>query len=168
MSTFFTWETLLTVSGAAAATAYIVQFLKKFAPFKKLNSQLIAFIVAFIVMGAAMFFTGTLTSSNAAMLPISAIIVCFAANGAYDSVDKSITATTKSVESVVNEITATVSSALETIKKSIESIGNKKVDIADTADTADTTVNTGVTDITEASTVVSTDTTTTDTAKTTV
>jgi len=120
---FFTWSTLLTVSGAAAATAYIVQFLKNFSAIKKVNSQLVAFIVAFIVMGAAMYFNGTLTTDSIAMLPISAIIVCFAANGAYDSVAKSVSTVTASVETIVSEITSSLTSVFSQVKTAIESIG---------------------------------------------
>jgi len=120
---FFTWSTLLTVSGAAAATAYIVQFLKNFSAIKKVNSQLVAFIVALVVMSAAMYFNGTLTADSIAMLPISAIIVCFAANGAYDSVAKSVSTVTASVESIVSEITSSLTSVFSQVKTAIESIG---------------------------------------------
>jgi hypothetical protein len=123
LDSFFTWPTLLTVSGAAAATAYIVQFLKNFSFFKKVNSQLVSFVVALLILTAATYFTGKLTPDTAGMIPISAIVVCFAANGAYDSVQKSIKATSETVESLANEIAKTFAAAFATIQKSIESIG---------------------------------------------
>jgi|WetSurMetagenome_2_1015567.scaffolds.fasta_scaffold09980_7 predicted PurR-regulated permease PerM len=155
---FFTWSTLLTVSGAAAATAYIVQFLKNFSAIKKVNSQLVAFIVALVVMSAAMYFNGTLTADSIAMLPISAIIVCFAANGAYDSVAKSVSTVTSSVESIVSEITSSLTSVFSQVKTAIESIGTYTETATAATDTA--------TDTTAAATTTANSTTDTTTAAT--
>ena len=91
MSAFFTWETLATIAGATAATAYIVQFLKKFSLFSKLNSQAVSYGVALIILFLATYFTGGLNASTGVMLFFNAVIVAFSSNGAYDSVKSTIT-----------------------------------------------------------------------------
>lgn len=92
MSAFFTWANLATIAGATAATAYIVQFLKKFSIFSKANSQAVSYGVALIILFLATYFTGNLTASTGVMIFFNAVIVAFSSNGAYDSVKSTITA----------------------------------------------------------------------------
>lgn len=92
MSEFFTWTSLATIAGATAATAYITQFLKKFAVFNKLNSQAVSYGVALVLLFLATFFTGGLTAATCLMIPLNAVIVAFSSNGAYDSVASTIKA----------------------------------------------------------------------------
>jgi hypothetical protein len=135
MSDFLTWNAIYTVAGAAAVTAYAVQFLKQFNFIKKLNSQGVAYVIALIVITAATYFTDNLTSSTAAMIPISALIVCFSSNGAYDSVSKSISSGTQSVISLVNDITTTFTKAIDSLKASVQSIGDTLTHKADNVPT---------------------------------
>lgn len=118
MSDFFTWETLATVAGATAATAYITQFLKKFSAVQKLNTQGVSYLVALVILYLATYFTGTLTVEMALMVPLNAIIVAFSSNGAYDSVKSTVDASVSAVESVLGS----VKSAIATITNSLNSL----------------------------------------------
>lgn len=128
MSTFFTWANLATIAGATAATAYIVQFLKKFSCFSKANSQAVSYAVALIILFLATFFTGGLTASTGVMIFFNAIIVAFSSNGAYDSVKSTIATIVSAKES---------SKALESeSNKSASDTANKSFTDKVTADTA--------------------------------
>ena len=90
MNDFFTWETLVTLAGCALATGVLTQFLKGSI---KLPTQWVSYIIAVILLYAATYFTGGLTGSTAAIIPLNSVIVALSANGAYSAV---LRATTKS------------------------------------------------------------------------
>ena len=90
MSEFFTWTNLATIAGATAATAYIVQFLKRFSCFNKLNQQAVSYGVSLLILFLATYFTGNLTASTGVMLFFNAVIVAFSSNGVYDSVKSTL------------------------------------------------------------------------------
>lgn len=84
----FTWEYLASAAGATAAVTIITQFAKGFPFIQKINSQLVSYIISLIVMFAASFFTGSLTASSAALIPLNAIVIMLAANGTYNTLAK--------------------------------------------------------------------------------
>lgn len=138
MSTFFTWANLATLAGAMAATAYIVQFLKKFSCFSKANNQAVSYVVALIILFLATYFTGNLTVSTGVMIFFNAIIVAFSSNGVYDSVKSTITAITSAVtkgdsnesasdtatEISEDKVTAETAKPAETVQEASESASN--------------------------------------------
>ena len=84
----FTWEYLASAAGAAAAVAILTQF-AKYVPFlNKAPTQLVSYVISVVVMLAASFFTGALTADSAALIPLNAVVVMLAANGAYDTLSK--------------------------------------------------------------------------------
>lgn len=91
----FTWEYLSSAAGATAAVTIITQFVKDFPIIKKLPSQFTSYIVTIAVMFLASFFTGTLTPSYAALVPINSIIIMLAANGTYNTISKKSTTTSE-------------------------------------------------------------------------
>lgn len=91
----FTWEYLSSAAGATAAVTIITQFVKEFPFVKKLSSQLVSYVVSVFVMLASSFFTGSLTPSFAALVPINAIVIMLAANGTYNTISKKNTVTPK-------------------------------------------------------------------------
>lgn len=91
----FTWEYLSSAAGATAAVTIITQFVKEFPFVKKLSSQLVSYVVSVFVMLASSFFTGALTPSFAALVPINAIVIMLAANGTYNTISKKNTVTPK-------------------------------------------------------------------------
>jgi hypothetical protein len=86
MTDFFSWQTLATFAGCTAGTAIIVQFLKNVDFIAKLSSQLIAYIVAIVLLYVSYYFTGALNVSTACIIPFDTIAVCSASSGIYDAV----------------------------------------------------------------------------------
>ena len=86
MNDFFSWTMLATYSGAVLATGLITQFIKNFNGISKLPTQLLSYLVAFVVLILATWFTDTLTVESAAMCILNAVVVAFASNGAYEAV----------------------------------------------------------------------------------
>lgn len=84
----FTWDYLATAAGAATAVTLITQFIKNLPWVKDAPTQAVSYLVSLFVMLASSFFTGTLTLEYAALIPLNAVVVMFAANGAYNTVAK--------------------------------------------------------------------------------
>lgn len=84
----FTWEYLASAAGATAAVTVLTQFIKGVPFVEKVPTQLVSYLISLVVMFAASFFTGALTGSTAALIPLNAVVVMLAANGAYDTVSK--------------------------------------------------------------------------------
>lgn len=85
MNEFFTWTLLATFAGASAATAIITQFLK--GPLAKIPTQLVSYVIALIILAVATAATGGASDwAGLAIIPLNAVIVSLAANGAYDGV----------------------------------------------------------------------------------
>lgn len=86
MNDFFSWTMLATYSGAVLATGLITQFIKNFNGISKLPTQLLSYLVAFVVLILATWFTDALTVESAVMCILNAVVVAFASNGAYEAV----------------------------------------------------------------------------------
>ena len=79
------WEQLATISGAAMATMLIVQLLKlPLDKVWKIPTRIIVFLIAFIVLGLATYFTTGLTWNTALLTAINAVIVALTAMGGYE------------------------------------------------------------------------------------
>lgn len=87
MNDFFAWQELITIGGAVTATGIITQFFKNMPFCKCVNNQLIAYVVALIVLFGGNFFVGDLTLDVAAMIPLNAILVTAGANSAFDALN---------------------------------------------------------------------------------
>ena len=86
MNDFFSWTMLATYSGAVLATGLITQFIKNFNGISKLPTQLLSYLVAFVVLILATWFTDALTVESAVMCILNSVVVAFASNGAYEAV----------------------------------------------------------------------------------
>lgn len=86
----FTWDYLASAAGATAFVTIVTQLVKNAPLIKKIPTQLVSYIVSLLVMFAASFFTGSLTGPSAALIPLNAVVVMLAANGAYDTVSKKV------------------------------------------------------------------------------
>ena len=86
MNEFFTWEFLGTFAGATLATAILTQFFK--GVFDRLPTQILSYILALVVMFCATAATLGFASDWTvwAMIPLNAVLVSLASNGAYDAV----------------------------------------------------------------------------------
>lgn len=80
-----TWEQLATIGGAAMATMLIVQLLKlPLDKVWKIPTRIIVFVIAFIILILATYFTQGLSWSTALLTVINAVIVALTAMGGYE------------------------------------------------------------------------------------
>ncbi len=86
MDGFFTWQMLMTYSGAVLATTVITQFLKGLPFIVKIPTRVVSYVIALAVMIGAMLFTDGFSWSGIAMAFINAVVVALASNGAFDAV----------------------------------------------------------------------------------
>ena len=79
------WEQLATIGGAAMATMLIVQ-LQKLPIDKvwKIPTRIIVFVISFVVLILATYFTQGLTWNTALLTVINAVIVALTAMGGYE------------------------------------------------------------------------------------
>lgn len=89
MNEFFSWEYLVTFAGCMAATGIVTQFLKSaLDKLVHIPTQLLAYLVAFVVLLAAQGFTGQLTAGLAALDLLNAVLIATATSGAVDGVKR--------------------------------------------------------------------------------
>lgn len=87
MDQFFTWETLATLAGCAAATSIVTQLVKD--ALKKIPTQLVSYIIALLILTAATAATGSASDwTGWAIVPLNAVIVSLSANGAFAAVKR--------------------------------------------------------------------------------
>ena len=85
------WEQLATIGGAAMATMLIVQLLKlPLDKVWKIPTRIIVFVIAFIVLILATYFTSGLTWNTALLTVINAVIVALTAMGGYELTFKKV------------------------------------------------------------------------------
>ena len=86
-----TWAQLATIGGAAMATMLIVQLLKlPLDKVWKIPTRIIVFVIAFIVLGLATYFTTGLDWNTALLTVINAVIVALTAMGGYEMTFKKL------------------------------------------------------------------------------
>lgn len=85
---FFSWASLLTVSGATAVVTLFVQLTKGLGVIEKLPTQLYSYLIAVLVLLAATVFTRGLTLSSAVLTLVNGLVVSLASNGAYEVIAK--------------------------------------------------------------------------------
>lgn len=83
---FFTWNSLLTSSGATVATSVVTQLIKEAPPLKKIPTRLLSFGIALCILMLALIFDKSLSLGTAAISVINAAVVALAANGMFDAV----------------------------------------------------------------------------------
>ena len=80
---FFDWSYLGTFAGALAAVALITELVKELPGLKKVPTQFVSWILAFVILILAQLFTGTLSAQNAVLSVLNGAMVSLAANGGY-------------------------------------------------------------------------------------
>ena len=88
MESFFTWEMLLSYSGATLATALLTQFIKEVKPVSRVPARLLSYFIALLLMEASIIASHGLRWDEMLMAVINAAVVALASNGAYDAVNK--------------------------------------------------------------------------------
>ena len=86
MTGYFTWQTLLTYSGATLATTLITQFLKGLKPFSLLPTRALSYFIALTIMVSATLATVGVYWNDLLIAVINAVVVALASNGAFDAV----------------------------------------------------------------------------------
>ena len=85
MNEFMTWEFLGTFAGAALATGILTQAVKGL--LKRVPTQVVSYAIALVVLvGATAALRGASGWADWAILPLNAVAVSLAANGAYAAV----------------------------------------------------------------------------------
>ena len=85
------WDQLATIGGAAMATMLIVQLLKlPLDKVWKIPTRIIVFVIAFIILILATYFTQGLAWDTALLTIINAVIVALTAMGGYELTFKKI------------------------------------------------------------------------------
>lgn len=87
MNDFVTWAGLGSYAGAVTITTIVTQFLKKIPGINRMNSQLLAFIVAVLILEASVVFSGGWQFETAVLSLVNAVVVALAANGTYDAIN---------------------------------------------------------------------------------
>lgn len=80
---FFDWTFLGTFAGALAAVALITELIKGLPALKKVPTQFVSWVLAFVILILAQLFTGTLSAQNAVLSVLNGAMVSLAANGGY-------------------------------------------------------------------------------------
>lgn len=80
---FFDWTYLGTFAGALAAVALITELIKELPALKKVPTQFVSWVLAFIILILAQLFTGTLSAQSAVLCVLNGAMVSLAANGGY-------------------------------------------------------------------------------------
>jgi len=84
MDHFFTWATLGTFAGASAATTLITQIIKR--PLARIPTQFVSYAVALAILLLATAATGAAGWTEWVLVPLNALIVSMAANGAFTAI----------------------------------------------------------------------------------
>lgn len=89
MEEFVTWGSLGTYAGCAMMVTLITQFLKQFSFMKNINSQIISYFVAVLILIGSLCFSHSGESVNpetVILCFVNAVIVALGSNGIYDGV----------------------------------------------------------------------------------
>jgi hypothetical protein len=95
---FFDWTMLGTYAGAIMAVSVITEIIEDIPGIKRIPTQLMSYVLAFIVLICAMFFSGSFTVEGAGLAAINAALVSLGANGGYEAVQRVKEATKKTVD----------------------------------------------------------------------
>lgn len=89
MNEFLTWAILGTFAGATGITVLIVQFIKPLSWLQKIDTRIIAYLTALVILVAATLVTGG-TVTDIILAILNAFIVAAAAMGTYEVTFKPI------------------------------------------------------------------------------
>lgn len=85
---FFTWDYLATFAGALAVVVLLTQMFKDMGVLQKVPTQLVSWIIAYVVILLAQIFTNTICAQNAVLALFNSAMVSLAANGGFDAIKR--------------------------------------------------------------------------------
>ena len=104
MNEFVTWTSLGTYAGAVMMVTIITQFLKQ-TTLKNINTQLLSYIIAVLILiGAEAFNGATVTVQGVILCLLNAVIVALASNGTYDAATTGMVKKVKEEEFPLEEV----------------------------------------------------------------
>lgn len=83
---FVTWNSIMSYAGAVTLTTIMTQFFKQIPGINKVNSQLLAFIIAVLLLETATVFSGGWAFETAVLSLVNGVVVALASNGTYDAI----------------------------------------------------------------------------------
>lgn len=83
---FVTWNSIMSYAGAVTLTTIMTQFFKQIPGINKMNSQLLAFIIAVLLLETATVFSGGWAFETAVLSLVNGVVVALASNGTYDAI----------------------------------------------------------------------------------
>jgi hypothetical protein len=90
MNDFVTWDIIGTYAGAVMVVGLITQLLKYFPLVEKLPTQLLSYLLSFIILTASQLALNTFSLASLGLNIINAVIVSLASNGAYTAMSNII------------------------------------------------------------------------------
>ncbi len=90
MNDFVTWDIIGTYAGAVMVVGLITQLLKYFPVVEKLPTQLLSYLLSFIILTASQLALNTFSLASLGLNIINAVIVSLASNGAYTAMSNII------------------------------------------------------------------------------
>ena len=85
---FFDWTYLGTFAGALAAVILITELIKEIPGIKRIPTQLVSWVLAYIIIILAQVFTNVLSVQSAVLALFNAALVSLSANGGYEAVKR--------------------------------------------------------------------------------
>ncbi len=86
MNSFFDYSMLLTYSGTTLAVTLVTQFLKGMRAIDRLPTRAVSYITALVLMLCTRLVSGVLDWREYLLVPVNAVVVALAANGAHDAI----------------------------------------------------------------------------------
>lgn len=86
MNEFLTWNMLSSYAGVVLAVTLITELIKGVGFIDKIPTRFVSYMIAVVIMIAAMFFTTGFSWSAFTLIWVNAVVVSLAANGAYDGI----------------------------------------------------------------------------------
>jgi len=85
---FFDWTYLGTFAGTMTAVSLSTEGIKDMPFFKKIPTQIVSWVLAFLIILLSELFTGQLSLASAGMAVFNAAAVSLASNGGYEAVQR--------------------------------------------------------------------------------
>lgn len=100
---FFDWNMLSTYAGAVMAVGVITEITKDIPFIKKMPTLAWSYLLALVVLLAAMLFGSGFTAEGAGLAVFNAAVVSLAANGGYEAINRIKAMSVKAEDKATNE-----------------------------------------------------------------
>ena len=98
MNDFVTWDIIGTYAGAVMVVGLITQLLKYFPIVEKIPTQLLSYLLSFVILTASQLALNTFNLTSLGLNMINAVIVSLASNGAYTAMNNIIVSQEKRIQ----------------------------------------------------------------------